>query len=130
MGNLNFAKNAAFGVFAAIVGVIVVWLIADAVSPTLRVDSWQEDNQKITIPNVAFTVLFESVVGTIVGWILFHFRKPRTWWYVIVVVVLIFGALNAFNAANTNETAIWLNVMHLVAAGAIVPTIARMLPER
>lgn len=47
----------------------------------------------------------------------------------IVAIVLIFGAFNAFNAANTNETAIWLNVMHLVAAGAIVPTIARMLPE-
>lgn len=80
MSNLDFAKNAAVGILAAIVGVIVVWIIADAVSPTLRVDSWQEDNQKITIPNVSFTVLFEGAVGAIVGWILFHFRKPRTWW--------------------------------------------------
>ncbi len=79
---------------------------------------------------MATTTLFEGIVGTIVGWVLFHFRKPRTWWYVIAVIVLILGALNAFASANTNETAIWLNVMHLVAAGAIVPTIARMLPER
>ena len=130
MGNVDFVKRAAVAVVVAIVGVIVVWLIADAVSPTLRVDSWQEDNQKLSIPDVVTTMLFEGVVGAIVGWILFHFRKPRTWWYVIAVVVLILGALNAFASANTNETAIWLNVMHLVAAGAIVPTIARMLPER
>src|SRR5687768_9453446 len=110
MGNQAFFKQAAVGVVAAVVGVIVIWIIADAVSPTLRADSWQEENQKLTLPAVATTVLFEGVVGVIVGWILFHFRKPRLWWYVIVVIVLIFGAINAFSQANTNETAIWLNV--------------------
>jgi cell division protein FtsW (lipid II flippase) len=125
-----FFKQAAMAIVAAMAGVVVVFLIAQAISPDLRVDSWQEDNQKLTIPNVTFTVLFQGVVGAIVGWILFHFRKPRLWWYVIVAIVLILGVFNAFNAADTNETAIWLNVMHLVAAGAIVPTIARMLPDR
>ena len=130
MDNRAFLKSAAMGLVAAIAGVVVVWLVAQAISPDLRADSWQGDNQKITVFGAVTAVLFQTVLGTLVGWILFHFRKPRTWWYVIVVLILTFGALNAFNAANTNETAIWLNVMHLVAAAAIVPTIARMLPER
>jgi hypothetical protein len=130
MSNLDFFKQAAVALVAAIVGAVIVFFIADAISPELRVDSFQEDNQKLTAVSIATTVLFEGVVGIIAGWILFHFRKPRTWWYVIVVLVLIFAGINAFASANTNETAIWLNVMHLVAAGAIVPTIARMLPER
>lgn len=129
MGNQAFFKQAAVGIIAALVGVIVVWLVAQAISPDLRADSYQGDNQKITVFGAVVAVLFQAVLATLIGWILFRTRKSRTWWYVIAVVVLIFGAINAFASAESTETAIWLNVMHLVAAGAIVPTIARMLPE-
>jgi len=129
MGNRAFVKQAAVGVAAAIVGVIVVWIIATVISPDLRADSYQGDNQKITVFGAVVAVLFQAVLATLIGWILFRTRKSRTWWYVIAVIVLIFGAINAFASAESTETAIWLNVMHLVAAGAIVPAIARMLPE-
>jgi Family of unknown function (DUF6069) len=130
MSNQDFVKQAAIGLVAAIIGVIVVYFIAQAISPDLRADSIQGDNEKITVFGALMAVVFQSVLAVIVGWILFHFRKPRTWWYAIAVIVLIFSAFNAFSSANTDETAIWLNIMHLVAAGAIVPAIARMLPER
>jgi hypothetical protein len=37
--------------------------------------------------------------------------------------------LQAFAQATTTESAIWLNVMHLVAVACIVPVVARFLPE-
>ena len=106
MNNRAFLKNAALGIIAAIVGVIVIWAIAQPISPDLRVDSFQEDNQKLTAFAVATTVVFYGTVAVAVGWILFHFRKPRLWWYVIAAAVLIFGIFSSFGAATTNETAI------------------------
>lgn len=128
MGNKAYLKNAVVGLAVAIIGVIIVWLIAQPISPDLRADSFNEDNQKIGIPVLLTAILFDGVLAVIVGWILFHFQKPRLWWYVIVVAVLIFSAVNAIVQATTDETAIWLNIMHLVAAAAIVPAIGRMLP--
>jgi sulfite exporter TauE/SafE len=83
-----------------------------------------EDNQRLTIflaPGVA--VIF-GIIASVVGWVLIRTRRPRTWWFAISAIALVLMGLNAFISADSTSTGIWLNVMHLVAAGAIVPTIA------
>jgi hypothetical protein len=76
-------------------------------------------------------MIFPYGLGALIAaLLLIQFRRPRIWWYVIAVIALIAVGAQAFAQANTNESAIWLNVMHLAAAAVIVPVVARFLPER
>ena len=131
MKNLMFWKQFAVALVVAMVGVLVVYLVGEAISGEFRVDTSFDENQKLEWYGPPLAILFPYGLGAaIAAALLLHFRKPRTWWYVITVLALIVFGAQAFMQTSSNETAVWLNVMHLVAAAAIVPIVARFLPER
>jgi uncharacterized BrkB/YihY/UPF0761 family membrane protein len=131
MANAQFWKQFGVAIAVAMVGVLIVWLIASLISPDILVDTPSGDDQKLEWWGPSLAIIFPyGIVTAIVAWLLVRFQKPRLWWYVIAVVALVATGAQAFMQANTTESAIWLNVMHLVAAGCIVPTVARFLPER
>lgn len=70
--NRTYFKRAALGVVAALAGVIVVCLIAQAFDANLRVDAFGGDDQEVTIPSVIFATLFQGVLATVIGWVLYR----------------------------------------------------------
>jgi hypothetical protein len=130
MANGTFWKQFGLAILVSMVGVLIVWLLAMVISPDIRVDTPFEENAKLEWygPSLAMIVPY-GIGAAIVSWLLLRFQKPRMWLYVITVIALIGMGLQAFVQANTTESAIWLNVMHLVAVACIVPVVARFLPE-
>lgn len=131
MANQMFWKQFGVALVVAMAGVLIVWLIASVVSPDILVDTPFEDDAKLEWYGPPLAVLLPYGLGAaIVAWLLVRFQKPRLWWYVITVLALIYMGYESFDKANSNESAIWLNIMHFVAAAAIVPTVAKFLPKR
>ena len=127
----TFWKQSGISILISMVAVFIVWLLAAIISPDLRVDTPFDKNAKLEWYGASLAMIFPYGLGAaIVAWLLVKFQKPRLWWYLAAVIALIFAGAQAFAKANTNETAIWLNIMHLVAAAIIVPVVARFLPER
>ncbi len=126
----TYFQFAAIGIAVAVVAVVVVWLVASLISPDMYVKDTSGDYAKLTVFGAATAAIFYSVVATVVGWVLFFFRRPASWWYVIGGLVILGTGWNAFANSQTNETGIWLNIMHFVAAAAMLPTIGRILDLR
>ena len=114
----------------AIMGVGIVSLVATLISPDIYAEGMSGDLEKLTFAGSLVATLMYCAVAIVVGLILFYFRRPALWWYVLGVVILILVGLNAFDKADTNESAIWLNIMHIVAAAAMLPGIGRVLDLR
>ena len=126
-----FVKQFGLAIVVSMVGVLIVWLLASVISPDIRVDTPSEDNAKLEWWGPSLAIIFPYGLGALIGaWLMVRFRKPRIWWYILAIVALIAAGAQAFAQANTTESAIWLNVMHFVAAAAIVPVVARFLPEQ
>jgi hypothetical protein len=131
VANSRFWKQFALAIVVSMVAVTIVWLLASLISPDIRVDTPTEDNARLKWWGPALGMIFPYGLGALIAaLLLIQFRRPRIWWYVIAVIALIAVGAQAFAQANTNESAIWLNVMHLAAAAVIVPVVARFLPER
>jgi hypothetical protein len=130
MANSRFWKQFGLAIAVSMVAVFVVWLLASFISPDIRVDTPTEDNAKLEWYGPSLAMIFPyGLVALIAALLLIRFQKPRIWWYAVSVLALIFAGGQAFAQANTNESAIWLNAMHLAAAAIIVPVVARFLPE-
>lgn len=120
-------RTMATGLGAAIVLVTIVWLVARATGDDLRVKApGQDTHEEMMIFVPAFATLTAGLVGAGIAWLLRRRPNGRTIFLALVVLVLIFESLQAFVATESNETAIWLNVMHLVAVAAIVPAYLRL----
>jgi uncharacterized membrane protein YeaQ/YmgE (transglycosylase-associated protein family) len=111
----TFLKYAIAGLIVSVIGVAIVWLLADAISPDLYAKPPGQDMARLTFGTAIFVTLVDGAVGALIGWLLFWRDKPRSWWYVIVAIVLVLEAINAFHGTTTTETALWLNAMHLAA---------------
>ena len=130
MANSTFWKQYGLAIIATMVAVLIVWVLASLISPDLRVDTPFEDNEKLQWYGPSLAIIFPYGIGaTLAAWLLVRYQKPRMWWYVLSVIVLVLLGLQAFVQTRSNETAIWLNIMHIVAAIIIVPVVARFLPE-
>jgi hypothetical protein len=114
----------------ATIGVGITWLIANVISPDIYAEDMDGDLVKLTFWGSLTATLFYCAVAIVVGLVLFFFRRPALWWYVLSVVILILIGINAFDKSDTNESAIWLNIMHIVAAAAMIPGIGRALDLR
>ncbi len=125
MAQSGYWKAAGVSVIAAVLGVVVVWIIARVIDGTMWVDTMQDDNQRLTVFLAAGSAVIYGVLACVIGWVLIRTRRPRTWWFAVSALVLVLLGLFAFISADETSTGIWLNVMHLVAAGAIVPTVSR-----
>jgi hypothetical protein len=131
MPSKTFWKQYGVSLVVAMVGVLIVWLLAALISPDLRVDTPFDDAAKLEWYGPPLAIIFPYGLGaTIVALLLIKFQKPKLWWYIATVLALLYTGWEAFDKANTNETAIWLNIMHFVAVAVIVPTVARFLPDK
>lgn len=122
----SFLRSAATGILIAAVLVTVVWVIARLVGDDLRAQTpGAEAEAKLPFYLPAITTI---ILGTIATGIALLFRR-RGWssriFYGIAVAFLIVYGVVALGAADATSTGIWLNVMHLVAAAAIVPPLAQ-----
>ena len=114
----------------ATIGVGIVSLLASLISPDIHAEDMNGDMVKLTFLGSLAATLMYCAVAIIAGLILFYFRRPALWWYVLGAVILILIGLNAFDKSDTNESAIWLNIMHIVAAAAMLPGIGKVLDLR
>ena len=122
-------KTAGIGIVAAVIGVVITFLIADAISGPLLVTPAGSDTPEET---TVFLAAIFTVVGGIVGLGLAvlcrrFLSNPAAAFVGICVVGLILYGILPFAAAEEVATAVWLNVMHLVAAVPIVGGLARDL---
>lgn len=130
MANGAFWKQFGVAILISMVGVFAIWILATIVSPDILIDTPFEDEAKLEWYGPPLAMIFPYGLGAaIVGWVLVRFQKPRMWWYVISVLALVYMGWSAFNQANTNESAIWLNIMHIPGLLTVVPAVARFLPE-
>lgn len=77
--------------------------------------------------------LSATAVGALLGWLaaaiaLRWTNRPRLIFIVVTVAGFIGWGIMAFTQAETIETALWLNGLHIVAAVPIIGTLARELP--
>jgi len=128
--NKTYFQYAIVAAAVATIGVGIVSLIASLISPDIYAEGMGGDEEKINLGGAIVANLMYCAVAIVAGWILFYFRRPALWWYVLGVVVLILIGINAFDKASTDESAIWLNVMHVVAAAAMLPGIGKVLDLR
>ncbi len=122
-------RTAAASIVAAVVGVVIVFLIADAISGPLLVTPQGADSPEETTIGLAagFTVVGGLVALGIAAVSQRFLSNPPAAFLGICAVGLILYAILPFTAAEEVSTAIWLNVMHLVAAIPIVGGLAREL---
>jgi hypothetical protein len=111
----------ALAVVTAVVGTVVVWLIGrQLVGGALEVESGG-NRQTVTV----VSVIVASVLAGLVGWGLLAIlervtSKARTIWLAIAVVFLLISLLGPLGGV-TPGTKITLILLHLAAAGAIIP---------
>ena len=130
MSNVSYLRNAFIGLIAAAVSVGLITLLANAVSPTLYASGFGSAAAEITAGMAMGATLTNGVVAFLVGYVFVRKAWNARAWYVLSGVVMIVTGINSFVGATTTETAIWLNVMHVAAAIAIVPAVAVLLPSR
>lgn len=84
---------------------------------------------EVTLPNVIGFTIFGATVGAVVAHLIGHFgRRPRMAFLAVALIALAGYAVVPFTAAESAQTAIWLNILHLVVAIPVVGMLARYLP--
>lgn len=131
MNTDSLLRSAAMGIVAAVVGVVVVYLIADAASgPLLTTQPGADSAQEVPLAGaIAFTVI-GGLVGAGIAYLSARTSRPVEIFVGICVVGLVLYGLLALTAAEETATGIWLNVMHIAAAIPIVGLLARWLRGR
>ena len=123
-------KAAGFGTAIALGLVLIVYLVADAVSGPLLVT--QPSSDEITEIALGAVVAF-TVLGGAVGLGLALVVNRRGWppstFIAVCIAALALYAIVPFTAAEQTSTAIWLNAMHLAAAAPIISLLARSLTD-
>jgi len=128
MSHITYLRNAVLGLLAASIGVALVALLADVVSPDLFAGAFGGHAERITLGMSISATIVNAVPAFLIGYLLVWRRASTSVWYGISLIALVLTGLNSFIGATTIETALWLNVMHFVAAAAIVPAVATQLP--
>ena len=123
-------KAAGFGTAIALGLVLIVYVVADAVSGPLLVT--QPSSDEITEIALGAVVAF-TVLGGAVGLGLALVVNRRGWppstFIAVCIAALALYAIVPFTAAEQTSTAIWLNAMHLAAAAPIISLLARSLTD-
>lgn len=83
-----------------------------------------------TFAPAVFTVFQGIVGGVIVAAIALATKSPRSsWWCLTLIGLALSITPTALATAGVFSTFFWLSLMHLVAGAAIIPLVARVLPE-
>ncbi len=122
----SLLRSAGIGIVAALVAVVIVFLIADAASgPLLVTQPGADAAEEAPLAGAIVGVIFGGIVGT--GLAVLARRLPRsmeTFVGICLVGLVLYGVF-ALSASEAVATGIWLNVMHVVAAVPIVGLLAR-----
>lgn len=85
---------------------------------------------EITLDNVIGLTIFVSTVGAALAYVAGRFaRRPRLTFLAATLIALAGYAVVPFSAAETVETAIWLNMFHVVVAIPVIGMLTRYLPR-
>lgn len=102
------------------------YLVATAVSGPLVVT----DVGEITLDNVIGFTIFGGTVGAALAYVVGRFAwKPRMTFLAVTLIALSGYAVVPFTAAESTQTAIWLNIFHVVVAIPVIGMLARYLPR-
>lgn len=128
--NSSIAKTGAIGTGIAVILVVITLFIADAVSGPLLVETPGADApEEVPIGGAVIFTILGGLVGIALAIGLLRAATPRRIFLIVCVVGLVLYGIMPFTAAEEVGTAIWLNVMHVVAAVPIVGMLARELPD-
>ena len=120
-------KAAAIAAALAAIGNVIVFYVATAISGELRVLLPAE--MPLEAVQAAISTLMFGILGSlVVGAIARRTRNPRRMWVNLTVLGLIVYGIAPFASAGVT-TALWFNVMHVVAGVIIIPMVAKVLPE-
>jgi len=113
------------GTGIAIFVVTFVYTMADGLAGPLLVTGPNE----VTLPNVLVFTIIGGTVGAALAYVIGRFtRSPRLVLLAVAVIALAGYSVAPFTAAESLETAIWLNIFHLVVAIPVIGTLVRYLP--
>lgn len=84
---------------------------------------------EVTLGNVLRMTVLGATVGAVLAYILGRFtRRPRMAFLTLTLVALAGYAVVPFTAAETLQTAIWLNVFHIAVAIPVISMLSRYVP--
>jgi hypothetical protein len=87
------------------------------------------DGETIPLFAPAMFSVFQGVVGgVIVAWIATRTASPKNTWLAIRLIALALSFVLPFGGLEEFESALWLNLMHVVAGAIIIPMVRAALP--
>jgi hypothetical protein len=120
-------RAAAIAAVLAAIGNVIVFFIGTAVSGPMAVTMPAPMDVTFVQPFVS-TLIFGLLGTLIVAAIAQRTAAPRRTWVWLTVIGLVLYGVMPFVAAGFT-TAIWFNVMHVVAGVLLIPAVAKALPE-
>ncbi|MDH3301753.1 MAG: DUF6069 family protein [Acidimicrobiia bacterium] len=124
-------RSAVVGTIAAVIAVVVVYLIADAASgPLLAVPPGGDAAEEIPVGGAISATVIGGLVGTAIAFVSGRTSRPVEVFVGVCVVGLVLYGLFALGQAEDAATGVWLNVLHIAAAIPIVGLLARWLRGR
>lgn len=122
----SLARLWIIGTGLAVLFVTSVYFVADAVAGPLVVAGAGE----VTLSNVVGFTLLGSTVGAALAYVIGRLaRRPRLTFVAVALTALAGYAVVPFTAAESPETAIWLNALHVVVAIPVITMLKRYLAK-
>jgi hypothetical protein len=116
----------AIGTGIGVVLVTAAYLLVTNIAGPLVVASAGE----VTLGNVIGFTVFGGTVGAATAYVIGRVaRRPRLTFLTVALIALAGYAVVPFNAAESLETATWLNVFHVVVAIPAIGMLTRYLPK-
>ena len=123
------ARNAALGTVMALVAVAITYLIADAISGPLIATGPDGELAEIPLGAAIFATVIGGIVGTVLALLVRKRAKAATVFQSICAVALVLYGIFAAVQADSASTAVWLNVLHIVAAIPIIGSLVNGLQQ-
>lgn len=122
----SLAKPWAVGTGTAALSVASAFLLANSFAGPLVVTGAGE----VTLGNIIGFTLFGGTVGAALAYVIGRFaRRPRLTFLAVTLIALAGYAVVPFTAAESIETAVWLNIFHVVVAIPVIGMFTRDLPR-
>jgi hypothetical protein len=77
---------------------------------------------------IGFTIFQGGILGAIFAWFMLKTSSPSKNWKIYATLLLVVSFILPFGGVQTTTMALWLNLLHVIAAIVIIPAIAKSLP--
>lgn len=124
----SLLRSAVVSIAIAVVAVVIVYFIADAVDgPLLVTPPGGDAPEELPIPPAVLGTVVGGIVGAGLAVLSRRFAKPEQVFVGICIVALVLYGAFSISSADTTAAGVWLNAMHLAAAVPIVGLLTRWL---